>query len=256
MRVGNRINTVITGARMNRIAKNRIWTNNRNRKAASGIAANSAYQSKGVTSKSSNPLLQLLNSMNGSTSMTGEKIAKNQSKSYDYDMMCLAAERVETHMEKLLETGEDSLYAEEETDREKLAREVLGFVNDYNVMLRKLTNSGSSADEAYAKKLKSQLSTNQSALEELGLTQDSQGVLTMDAKVFSQANLFDIQKTFAEEDGLSGKIKTLAKEVSGYAKAQIDSLKKESYTLSAGYSRYGTDNDCTQTTGNWFTAKG
>lgn len=258
MRVGNRINTVITEARMNRIAKTRIWTNNWNRKTTGGNATSSGYQSKGATSKSSNLLLQILNSMNSSMSTTGKKLAENQSKSYDYEMMRIAADRVETHMEKLLETGEGSMYAAEETetDREKLSREVLGFVSDYNLMLRKLNNSGSSADEGYAKKLKSQFSANQAALKNLGITQDSQGVLTMDLKIFTQAELSDIQKMLADEDGLSGKIKELAKEVSGYAKTQTDSLKKENDTLSGNYSRYGTDNGSTKTTGNWFSAKG
>lgn len=182
MRVGNRIDTVITRARMNRITKTRIWTNSRNGKTSAGNTIQKSCQSSSFKSKSNNVLLQLLNSMNaGSTSMTGEKLAQMQSQCYEYEIMGLAAERVGTHVDKLLAEGEDSLYAKEETakDREALAREVLGFVSDYNMMMRKLAATGNSADEAYARKLKSQVSTCQDALKQLGITQDSQGILGM-----------------------------------------------------------------------------
>lgn len=257
MRIGNRIDTVITGARMKRIAKTRAFTT---KYKTTGSRATGSAKSTGVVSKSSNNvLLELLNRINKSdTSMTGEKLAENQSKSYDYDMIRLSAERVGAHMDQLLKTEEDSLYAKEEEskDRAELAREISGFVSDYNIMMRKLSASEESADKAYVRKLKSEVSTYEAALKELGITQDSKGALSLDLQTLTEAELSGIQKVFGAEDGFSGKIKALSKEVGTHAQTQIDKLQKESYSLSTNYSRYGTDAGYYGTAGSSYNAKG
>lgn len=242
---------------MKRIAKTRAFTT---KYKTTGSRATGSARNTGVVSKNSNNvLLELLNRINKSdTSMTGEKLAENQSKSYDYDMMRLSAERVGAHMDQLLKTGEESLYAKEEEskDREELAREISGFVSDYNIMMRKLSASEESADKSYVKKLKNEFSAYESALKELGITQDSKGTLSLDMQTFNEAELSAIQKVFGAEDGISGKIKALSKEVGTHAETQIDNLKKESCMLSTNYSRYATDASYYGTTGSRYNAKG
>ena len=255
MRVGNRISSIITGARMNRIAKNKVWNSSQRRSA--GLGTGGTSKSKGVVSKSNNLLLQYLNSMNQGSAMTGERLAKIQSQSYDYDIMRLASDRVKAHMEKLTAEEGASVYDGEDTQAvmDALTKEVSGFVEDYNMVLRKLNESGSNTDEAYAKKLKSQVFGYQASLKQLGITADSKGILSIDRKVFGQAEIAEIKRIFGAKDGFSGKMENLAKEVDSYARKQIEDLKKELCTASTSYNRYGTSGSA-DSTGSRYSAKG
>lgn len=258
MRMENRYNAVISSARMKRISKTRAWTA-RYKTSGSRATGTSGTKSTGTISKSNNTLLELLNRMNQSdTSMVGEKLAENQGKSYDYDIMRLAAERVSGHLDELLGTGEDSIYAREEVskDREALAKEISGFVSDYNIMMRKLNSSENSTDTAYARKLKSEISAKEATLKRFGITQDDSGILNLDLQMLKEAELSELQQTFGTEDGFSDRIGALAKKVNENAKEQMEALKKESCTLSSNYSRYGTDSGYYGLTGSRYSAKG
>lgn len=258
MRIGNRNNAVITSARMKRIAKTRAWT--ARYKASGSRATGTSRANAGTISKSSNStLLEFLNRLNQSdTSMVGEKLAANQSKGYDYDIMRLAAERVSGHLDKLLATGEDSLYAGEDAveDRDVLAKEISGFVDDYNIMMRKLNSSESSTDTAYARKLKNEISAKEATLKKFGITQDGNGILSLDIQVLKEAELSELQQTFGTKDGFSDRVRTLAKKVSENAREQVKILEKENCTLSSNYSRYGTDSSYYGLTGSRYSAKG
>lgn len=245
---------------MKRIAKTKAWSSRYNASGsrATGTATAKSAKSTGSISKSNNILLELLKNMNQSdTSMVGEKLAKNQSKSYDYDIMRLASERVSGHLDKLLATGEDSLYAKENVEgKDELAKEISGFVSDYNIMMRKLNSSANSADTAYARKLRNEFSTKEATLKRFGIRQDSDGILSMDIEILQKAETSDLCQVFGTEGGFSERIRTLAKEVNANAKEQMEILEKENCTLSSNYSRYGTDSSSYGWAGSRYNAKG
>lgn len=251
----SRINAVITGARTKRLVKAKALAVKQNK---TGLRANGSTSGRGsVVSKTGSSLMDILRKLNGDTSMTGEKLAENQKQRYEYETMKLAAERVTKHLNALYADGEDSLFAQGEEMREAVEKEISGFVSEYNVMMRKLTASGQKEDAELAKKLKEEIASHAAELKKFGITKDSKGLLSLDAKILKQAEYSELKSTFGSESSLMKKLKTLSETVGENAKEQISRLEKESYTLSSIYSRYGTsDSSYGNMTGSRYSTKG
>lgn len=250
MRIGNRVNMRITSARMARVAKSRVWSG-KQRKSSGNIA--------NTTTKGNQTLLSILNQINKGTSTTsGEKIAANQQKIYSYQVIGQAATRMEGHLNKFLATGENSMFGQTDATKaqEDAVDEISGFVGDYNVLIGKLTDSTESIDLTYAKNLKTLMTGNGSALKKIGITMNEKGKLSVDKKQLKTADLDDLNKLFGEEGSLSSKLNSIIKTVGTEANKQIETIKKELYTNSSNYSRYGTDTDSYGTKGSRYNAKG
>lgn len=255
MKINDRISTAITNARTTRMMKNRAWTSKYNMNSKTGSMATGGKN--GAISKQDNLLLQFLQQMNqNKDGMTGEQLAEKQSKIYDYDIIAVSADRVKGHMDKLSADGDASLYTDEPETRVVLEREIKGFVDDYNIAMRKLNGIGDSVSEACKRKLKSEISGRQSALKQLGITVNSDGTLACDTKTLKNADTEDIKNVFCGEKGLSDRVKELMENISKNADTQQEALKKEIYNISANYNRYGADNGSYGTAGNRYNAKG
>ena len=130
MRIYNRDQSAILGARNNRLAKMRAFSSSTKTRASSKGTTQSAPKSKNYRTSA---WMQFLNQFQNGTAVSGDKIVENQKKSYDYEITGLAAERVETHMKRFLEEGEKSLYQEGEDAGKQLTKEMESFVSDYNM---------------------------------------------------------------------------------------------------------------------------
>ena len=119
MRIYNRDQSAILGARNNRLAKMRAFSSSTKTRASSKGTTQSAPKSKNYRTSA---WMQFLNQFQNGTAVSGNKIVENQKKSYDYEITGLAAERVETHMKRFLEEGEKSLYQEGEDTGKQLQR--------------------------------------------------------------------------------------------------------------------------------------
>lgn len=102
MRIYNRDQSAILGARNNRLAKMRAFSSSTKTRASSKGTTQSAPKSKNYRTSA---WMQFLNQFQNGTAVSGDKIVENQKKSYDYEITGLAAERVETHMKRFLEEG-------------------------------------------------------------------------------------------------------------------------------------------------------
>lgn len=240
MRVGNRASTTIMRARMKRLAKSKTFTM-KQKKTGTSNSANKTNQS----------ISELLNSLyKTDKTTTADKMIENRTQTFMYSGMQTAAEHVESHLEKLLETGEDSIFgqADETKAAESAKKEVKAFVNEYNLMVGRLNSSDDSTDKNYAKKLQGFVSANASALKKLGITANTSGTLKLDEKQLAASSLDDLKKTFGEKDGFAAKVLAQTKLIDTHATEQLKELKKSSYAVSSNYNRYGSS---TSGTGNW-----
>ena len=228
MRIYNRDQSAILGARNNRLAKMRAFSSSTKTRASSKGTTQSAPKSKNYRTSA---WMQFLNQFQNGTAVSGNKIVENQKKSYDYEITGLAAERVETHMKRFLEEGEKSLYQEGEDAGKQLTKEMESFVSDYNMMIRKIGDLSDSVDETYAKKLKTEISARETALKQIGITQEKDGTL-------------------------SNRVQVLASGVKSNCRKQAAALSATSYTTSGNYSRYASYSNQTRQTGSRYNAKG
>lgn len=259
MRIYNRSFEAISKARESRIAKTRAWsTHSKMRTGTSGStrATGTSAKSSGVTSKSNSLLQQILGKLNQSVGTTGETLAANQTKSYDYGIAEVSARRVVTHMDRLMVDGEESLYGGDEKTREALETEIAAFVDDYNITVRKLNSTASVTDEASVKNLKKVFADRQAAFRNIGITVGEDGTIALDRKKLKEADTAEIEKLFGTKDGTAAKLKTLAEGVEASAKKQADTLRKTSYMTSTNYSRYASADAGNAITGARYQAKG
>ena len=253
MRIYNRDQSAILGARNNRLAKMRAFSSSTKTRASSKGTTQSAPKSKNYRTSA---WMQFLNQFQNGTAVSGDKIVENKKKSYDYEITGLAAERVETHMKRFLEEGEKSLYQEGEDAGKQLTKEMESFVSDYNMMIRKIGDLSDSVDETYAKKLKTEISARETALKQIGITQEKDGTLSFDKTVFQTVKPEAVQKIFGDKSTLSNRVQVLASGVKSNCRKQAAALFATSYTTSGNYSRYASDSNQTRQTGSRYNAKG
>ena len=245
MRIYNRDQSAILGARNNRLAKMRAFSSSTKTRASSKGTTQSAPKSKNYRTSA---WMQFLNQFQNGTAVSGNKIVENQKKSYDYEITGLAAERVETHMKRFLEEGEDA--------GKQLTKEMESFVSDYNMMIRKIGDLSDSVDETYAKKLKTEISARETALKQIGITQEKDGTLSFDKTVFQTVKPEAVQKIFGDKSTLSNRVQVLASGVKSNCRKQAAALSATSYTTSGNYSRYASYSNQTRQTGSRYNAKG
>ena len=232
MRIANRHNTVITQARLNRTAREKAVT-----AKYSGVSRSSTNSKSTVTQF----LLQQLYGKS-STSSTAETLAECQSRIYSYGVVNVAAERVTKQLGELMRDGEGSLFAkaEESGDYSEIGKSLSSFVGDYNLMMRKLKESGNSADAAYVKQLKAEMNKHYSDLKALGITSDADGILTFDEKTFEAADKEKLKGLFGPSSDLAASLKKLAGNIETYTLKQQQDLQEKMYTSSTNYNQYGS----------------
>lgn len=255
MRIADRYDAAITRARISRTAKNKALV-----AKCSGNKGYSTSRASGSTVSKNTVTQMLLEQLKGSnsTAQTAEKLAEYRSRIYDYGVINVAAERVEKQLGQLLQTGENSLFAkaEESGDYSEIGKGLSSFVGDYNLMLRKLKESSDSADAAYLKQLKTEMNKRYSALKELGITSDTNGLLTFDEKAFEAADKTKLKELFGTSGGLAESIKKLAGDIEKYTLQQQKTLQEKMYAGSSNYSKYGMSDLDSWGTGSSYNAKG
>lgn len=133
---------------------------------------------------------------------------------------------------KLSDTGEDSIYAkaEESGDTTQITKSVKDFVNQYNSVIRNLKSGGSRIDNSYLNQLNSYASMHRNALKETGVTQNSDGTLSVNEKTLQKASVEQLRKTWGSESSFAGKAGTVAVNVQSNAISSMNSMINNSYS--------------------------
>ncbi len=161
----------------------------------------------------------------------------------NYTAMKSAAEDVQSYLGHLLSTKEGSLFqkAEESKDTSGIVSEIKSFVEDYNKMVRKMTSEGGAVNELYVRQLKGLVVSNRSKLENIGITEDKNGLLTIDREKLESADLEKLKNVFQGEDSFASKVAEKVKKVEENAQTNLNSLNSATYSsLLANYGSSGS----------------
>lgn len=247
MIIPNRIHVSITKARMNREAKARVLSCKRSLAKSSSKTSRSSSTTGAKSSstglKNQSTAQRLINNLFGqSSTTTAEQLAENRTKQMLYTRMETAARMTAQCADNLLKTGEDSIFGQgdEAQMKTEAVAEVKNFVNNYNLMIGRLNSSGENTDTAYRKKLSAYVTGSAKALEKIGITAGSSGILSLDEKKLKEAELADIRAVFHGKDSFGEKVGKQAENIGDMAEEKVAALEKNSYYSSANYTRYGT----------------
>ena len=170
-----------------------------------------------------------------------EKTKKN------YTSMETAAENTVKHLQKLLNTGENSLWgneaAEQETepDTEKIKNEITDFTEYYNDLVQSLEAEGGTISTMYIKQLHNYNVSFKSKLENIGITENKYGKLELDKTKLQGADTEKLKELFQGEGSFADKVCNRCKKAQENAEANLNSLNSATYSsLLAGYGISGS----------------
>ncbi len=174
-----------------------------------------------------------------------EEIKKN------YTSMETAAENAMKHLQKLLNTGESSLWGTEETEMatepntDKIQDEITEFVKAYNDMVQSLNEESGTINTMYKKQLHNYVITHKSKLEKIGITENIYGKLELEQEKLQEAETENLKALFQGENSFADKIVDRCEKIEENAKANLTSLNSATYSsLLSSYGSSGSRFDC------------
>lgn len=193
--------------------------------------SSTSYSTAAATSTDLASLISSSSSTNSSSSSSSTVVSET------YGKIGTAASDTTTHANKLLATGKNNLFDEDESSSEKAVKEIKNFVEDYNSLMTQMQKSGSKTYKAYAKELKEEATSSKSSLEAVGITCNSDGTLSIDSDKLSDADLSDLKKIFQGSSSFCAKVSEKSTTVN--KRATLDKA-ISSYTGSTSKTSYST----------------
>lgn len=164
-----------------------------------------------------------------------------------YEQVEQSANNVQTYVKNMLKIGKMT-YTDDETgkkaqenDKSNLIKNIKNFVEDYNDVYNNLADIGGAANAAFRKAFDSIVSTNKTALKEIGITVSSSGELVIDEETLEAADFDKVKALFAKENGFADKIGAKMESVESAAANSLTTLSKL-YGATSTYNKYGMSN--------------
>lgn len=191
---------------------------------------------------------------NGLLSATDTKSKEN------YTSIKSAAESLKKRTKTLLDMPEkewEKLTEEEVAKyKEDVVTEVSGVISDYNQMIKKMTEEGGSVNEIYAKQMKGYFQNAKSKLEELGITQNSDGTLSLNKELLNAADASKMKEVLGKAGTFIDDIGKRAENVIANAETNLAVLNRSQYAGNYSYNQYGSDIFDALLGGSKYNAKG
>lgn len=147
-------------------------------------------------------------------------------------------EESKTEESKTEESTGDTSQVSAETQRNKIVKQIQGFVDDYNTMRNSMEKLGGQVRQVYIQQLDKQVTKNAKALEEIGITQNKDGTLSVKGSTLREADLAKIKSLFGTTDSFANKVSDISNGVEKNARDNLYELKFRSY--SSSYSKTGS----------------
>ncbi|MDE7006606.1 MAG: hypothetical protein K2P07_00385 [Lachnospiraceae bacterium] len=221
------------------ITQNRLLSQARSRTSSGTGMASALAQSSGSDSKTNAILNAMKNTNKGSLTETDE------SQRQAYTVVKKTAENIKKHAEKLLSWPEKSI--EELTDEEKAAYkkdvtdELSALIVNYNDMITGMKEAGGNVNTVYLNQMRGYFKNAQKQLEELGITEDSNGKLSFDKEKFANADAAKIKEVLGSKGTFIDDIGKRADNVLSNAETNLAVLNKSLYAGNYTYNQYGSD---------------
>ena len=178
----------------------------------------------------------------------------------NYTSMKKAAESLKARTKVLLEMPEkewEKLTEEEATKyKEDMLAQVSGLIEDYNKMMKAMTEEGGSVNEIYAKQMKGYFQNAKSKLGELGITQNSDGTLSLNKELFNKADPSKMKEVLGKAGTFIDNIGKRAENILANAETNLAVLGRSQYAGNYSYNRYGSDIFDALLGGGKYSAKG
>lgn len=223
------------------ITQNRLLSQarSRSRNSSSGMAAALTQSS---SSGKSNALAEALKKKNAGKNSLSEA---DQSQKEAYTVVKKTAENIKKRAERLLSWPEKSV--DEMTDEEKttykknVTDEVSALIVEYNDMMAGMTDAGGKVNEIYISQMKGYFQNAQKQLAELGITENTNGKLTLDKEKLASADVSTIKEVLGKKGTFIDDIGKRAENVLSNAETNLAVLNKSQYAGNYTYNQYGSD---------------
>lgn len=217
--------------------RNSVWTSQSTQSTNKSSLANTLLaQKKALAAKNSGK----------STTTSASQTALKETKT-NYTNMETAAENTRKHLQKLLDTGESSLWGNDdaepktEPDTVKIKEEITDFADYYNDMIQSLDETGGTINTMYKKQFHNYVISHKSKLEKIGITENKYGKLEVDKDKLKEAETESLRELFQGEAGFADKVYNKCKKVEENAEANLNSLNSATYSsLLASYGSSGS----------------
>lgn len=194
-------------------------------------ANTTSYAAKAATSTDLSSLINGNSSTSSSTGISSTIVSET------YEKIGTTASDVTTHANKLLDTGKNNLFDEDEGSKDKAVKEIKNFVEDYNSLMEQMQKSGSNTYKAYAKELKAEATTAKLSLAAVGINSKADGTLSIDSDKLKDADLSDLKKLFQGSTSFCAKVNQKCTTVN--KRAALDTA-ISSYTGGTSKTKYST----------------
>lgn len=147
----------------------------------------------------------------------------------NYMALETAAEKLNKYTSELYAQGADSLFGrvEEKKETTDILLEVKNMVESYNKTLGLLQNAEGTLNSFYCKELKYAAAENEELLKSVGITQNTNGSLTVDEKVLNCADYDSLKKVFGTESEFTKKASYISSRVAENAAANVTSISSQ-----------------------------
>ncbi len=243
----NRVNSLIL--------QNRLLSQAKSRSRISNTNINKVLQS---SSKGKNNVLDSIKKQaKGQQYGLSEADAKSKE---NYTAMKKAAESLKEHTKNLLlmQDKDWETLTEEEISKykETAVSEVTALIEDYNKMIKSMSEEGSKVNEIYLKQMKGYFQNAKASMEELGITQDSDGTLKVNQELLKAADAQKLKKVLGTKETFIEDIDKRAESVIANAETNLAILNKSQYAGNYSYNRYGSDIFDMLASGSRYNSKG
>ena len=227
----------------------------------------------GLSSRTSSN--NILNSLNGTSSQSASNASQTKKLSkYEnvedaansiqniYKNMLNLAKTVDSEAKKTSDTASTSqensssaTSGQTDSNQQKMVSYVNKFVDKYNAIYENLVGIGETSCKAYAAQLKSITGLNEKALENVGITKNNDGTLTVDSKKLDTADFDELKSLFATDSKYAAQINDKCACIEKSMSTLITALSKLYGT--SNYNKYGTSSSYYGSNiGNWYSSLG
>lgn len=237
------------------IMQNRLISQAKSRSRAQSTDRNKVLQ------KSSDSKSNVLENIRKQAAEKQYGLSEADAKSKEnYTAMKKAAESLKEHTKSLLlmpDKDWEALTQEEALKyKEEAVSEVTALIEDYNNMIKSMTEEGGKVNEIYLKQMKGYFQNAKIKLEELGITQNSDGTLSVDQELLNAASGQKLKEVFGTQESFIEDIGKRAENVISNAETNLAILNKSQYAGNYSYNRYGSDIFDMLTSGSRYNGKG
>lgn len=177
--------------------------------------------------------------INGNSSTKSSTDTSSNIVSETYEKIGTSAVDVSKHASKLLDTGKNDLFDEDEVSNDKAVKEIKNYVEDYNSLVTQMQKSGSKTYKTYANELKAEVTSAKSNLDAVGITCKADGTLFVNSDKLTNSKISDLKKIFQGSKSFCAKVNEKCTTVN--KRAALDKA-ISSYTGGTSRNRYRYSN--------------